>query len=522
MSLRFITRYYKLPAYVVIVSSMILFITIIGVVWAAPMDDWNDGHLAPTFAILSHKYRLYVNLGPGPVLSTIYPPIGYLAFLPAAIASSPTKAVLIAAAVSAFIYIAPLVFVASELVIQGFFDANRAMAAVVLSVLMGLVYTREIFGEIHANVPGVGLVMMGAWALLYGRRFPERGVLLGSLFLSASIWAYQQTVPGLALGFLTCWLMFGRRMAVRFAIMSICCCLIFFGVFWLTFGGGDMIFNIWTLPKSHPWVANATDSRDPDTWIYSGQWGERIKSIGYLLEKMWSGSALVWTLAGSLLVYVWKKGGAMPRAGSFAPICLLFSLGLALLPTTTLGAVKVGGSTVSYEIALYFIIAAASYGLVEGVSLSPNRGETIGFRHYVAVTALVVFSLAALPMWGIYFKRGREPWSSTTEKAYRYLRTHPGQVYFPAHPLCHLMANNELTHLEAGILDREMGSFPLTPSAFEAGCPASFSFVSFRTVDFHESMLKHFILAPVNPPPELADWRMFKVISETSPPARLH
>ena len=286
----------------------------------------------------------------------------------------------------------------------------------------------------------------------------------------------------------------------------------------MAFGGHDMVFNIWTLPKSHPWVSNPVTTHDPGTWIYSGHWAEKAKSIAAMFEKMWRGSALVWTLAVSLFAAAANRSESGRRSTLFAPLCLLFGLGVALLPTTTLGAVKVGGSVVSYEIALYFIIAAVSIGAVEGLSLTPLREIRTDLRYYIAVAALVVFSLAAVPLWGIYFKRGREPWNSSTEKVYLYLQTHPGQVYFPTHPLCHLLANHELTHSEAGIFDRELGNFPLTPTAFESGCPTGFSFVSYHGVDSYESILKHFVLVPVKPPPELSDWKMFRIVSRVLPP----
>jgi hypothetical protein len=290
------------------------------------------------------------------------------------------------------------------------------------------------------------------------------------------------------------------------------------GVFCLWFGADDLVFNIWTLPKSHPWAGIPTRWIDPSTWVYGGHWAAKVRAIGYLMQRMWEGSALLWTLAAAALLSSWRASGSAERRAPFVPLSILSGLGIALVPVTTLAAVKVGGGLYDYEIMLYFIDAAVAVGLVWFLSFARDLGARNLFGHFMAVAALVAFGVAAVPSWGMYFKPGRGPSSSVTETVYRYLRAHPGQAYFPLHPLCHLFADGEMTHFEPGVYDREIGKFPLAPPAFRAGCPSRFSLIAYYQLESNEAVLRHFKLSAVAPPMELSDWKVFRVDGEAPPP----
>jgi hypothetical protein len=499
----------NLVRFLILGAGLILSITLVGRVWNAPQNEFYAGRLAPTFAILSPKYHLYVGSTPGPVLSTIYPPIGYLAYLPATISGTPAAAMMIAAVVSVLMTLVPFAFLACELVVQKSWGRWSAGAAVVLFGLLDLEYT-DVVGGIHANIPGVGLAMSGAWALVHARRHPSRGVFLSAVFMSASVWAYQQMVPALAAGFFLTLATLGTRRALLYAVSAFLTGMALFGVFWITFGGADMFFNIWTLPKSHPWMGNPTTPQEPSSWIYSGQLGTRLKSIGYLFQKMWINAAVLWTFAASLIAETCLTAKSGVRCGVAAPIWVLSCIGVALLPTATLAAVKVGGSSDSYGIALYFIAAAVAVGLARFLEGPGRPGNREAFCKLVPIAMMAVFGIAAVPSWGLYFKPGREPSASAAQRAYEYLRAHPGQVFFPWHPLSHLLSSGELTHFDPAIYDRDLARMTLPASAFLAGCPEKFSSVAYKSTHLH-SIEDHFIVSGEASPSELADWTFFKV-----------
>src|SRR4051794_7761683 len=62
----------------------------------APQEDWSAGRFSPTYSLL-RGYTLYYPADSGPIYNTIYPPMSYLAYLPAAFCDGPTTALFAAA-----------------------------------------------------------------------------------------------------------------------------------------------------------------------------------------------------------------------------------------------------------------------------------------------------------------------------------------------------------------------------------------------------------------------------------------
>ena len=75
----------------------------------APENDWEAARLAPTVAFLSGA-KLYVGPGgSGALMNTIYPPVAYLAYVPAGLFNRVTYAIVSASCISLALYLAPAV-----------------------------------------------------------------------------------------------------------------------------------------------------------------------------------------------------------------------------------------------------------------------------------------------------------------------------------------------------------------------------------------------------------------------------
>src|SRR4029077_9268295 len=97
----------RIGALVVVPGLLALWSSIVGAVVGAPALDWNGALLTPTIALV-HGYTLYYPRTSGPILSTVYGPLSWLAFLPAAAFTTPTTAVLCAAVLNISFVVLPL------------------------------------------------------------------------------------------------------------------------------------------------------------------------------------------------------------------------------------------------------------------------------------------------------------------------------------------------------------------------------------------------------------------------------
>ena len=59
-----------------------------------------------------------------------------------------------------------------------------------------------------------------------------------------------------------------------------------------------------------------------------------------------------------------------------------------------------------------------------------------------------------------------------------FAKKHPGEVYFPWHPLAGLMAEGRLYHFSYGLSDRELAGYPVSQEHFQRYIPAQTQYVA--------------------------------------------
>ena len=75
----------------------------------APDHDWNGARLVPVVG-LWYGAKMYVGPdGPGAIMNTIYPPISYLVYSPAALISNPSYAIIAGSCISVALFLTPAV-----------------------------------------------------------------------------------------------------------------------------------------------------------------------------------------------------------------------------------------------------------------------------------------------------------------------------------------------------------------------------------------------------------------------------
>ena len=195
----------------------------------------------------------------------------------------------------------------------------------------------------------------------------------------------------------------------------------------IAFGVQDLVFNMFIVPNAVPWDLNGTN-RWGALWV---EFGELVRKGRPFVLMIVVGVILtaprVPTVSG---VRSWLRGRSW---------VLLTLIGMAMIPTSLLGAVKAGGGSNSFSFMTYFLSVAGTTVLVDAARC-PNS-----LRSRIAKGTLIALGVglaAHLSSNTSVFDRGWERFRQLDENpqqvAHNFLVVHPGTAYFPWNPPAHL------------------------------------------------------------------------------------
>jgi hypothetical protein len=439
----------RIGALVVVPGLLAFWSSVVGAVAGAPALDWNGARLAPTIALV-HGYALYYPATSGPMLSTVYGPLAPFAFLPAALFTTPTPALLCAAAINVAFVVVPLLWFGWHT--RPAHRTSGLLAVVTwLGVCAALARTRA--GDmwltmIHPDAPALGLGLLACAALWTGDRAPTPRRLHAAAVLAALSCAMKQVVVPLpaALGLLV-WATHGRHALLDYVRALALSGVVVAGSVFVLGGPAAALFNAVTIATHQPWI------RPGLAGLLAG---------GRLLLQAMAESLAILVVA----TLVGRRLTARPRQ----PTSLPLAAALALVPTGVLGALKMGGDQNSFY-SLYFAAAAAASLLAWSGGALPARSWRRAFR--VACYLYCAANVALAWRAGRYDARHTgSPFANANQEAYDYLRRHPGETYFPWHPLAALLAEGTLYHFDFAAFDRWLAGFPPTREHVLAHVPA--------------------------------------------------
>jgi hypothetical protein len=428
------------------------------------LGPWSGARLLPAVGL-----RLGMDPYPpaeaGPALAWIYPPGATLAFLPASFLPAAASAILAGRLLSLFYYYAPVAW----LIFGGPGRAlgsrvNRTLLLVTFFLLTfqsrSLMYSST---EVHVDAPALGLGAL-AVGLIAGSPSHLGNVRywLGLVAAVASVWCKQLTVliPLILLPAWAIWkggiLGFGKLLAAGLIVGS-GSLLVFLSLF----DHARMWFHAMTLPARHPM---------------------RIEGVGevirVLVDIQTKNFVLLLLLVLGLLGRVAMPGPGEPRAPgppqgretTSRPWHLFLLVSLVETPLALLGYTIVGGDDNNLSYILYFlaigcVLSLAEFLAREGVG---GEGRTAVAPLFTLVVVAVNLVLSGVGDQELLFAKKPE-WGSSLDQsrqAAAYIREHAGQVYFPEHPLEHLMVEGQVYHYDYGIFDRGVAGMPLTREQF--------------------------------------------------------
>lgn len=418
-------------------------------------SDWNGARLAPTFALI-YGYRLYYPASEGPVLNNVYGPVAALAFLPATVFRTPTPAILAGGVLQvSFVFGSMLAFVWR--VARTPADRLLALACGLAACLIMTRYpgTSYWISMVHPDGPSLALGLLACTALIArDGSAPTTRALWGSAVAAIlSCWAKQTAAPLPVALVLAVWLMHGSRIGFRYLVMLAVVGVALSAIFLIWFGE-PLLFNMFVLVSRHGWKKPGLAGLASTVWSI-------VRSSAALFVLLAIGLA-------ANLIPTGRQATTAPRAWLAPLLAALF-----LLPTGALGANKLGGEASSFH-SLYYLIAALAALFVEAGQRVP-AARALGW---------VFCMLAIIAAWqsGRCAPSASQPplFQNPNELAYQFALRHPGEAYYPWHPLASLLAEGKLYHFEYGLIDRYMGGSEASQDHFRANLPPRLRWVASR------------------------------------------
>jgi hypothetical protein len=458
--------------------ALLLLVLIICAISAAPQEQgpqeqwnlgpggtWNDPRLARVAAWL-RGYPLYTPQSSGIITGNIYPPLGTLAFAPAAMFGHPVVAVIVGSILALLMNVGTGVG-ALTLWSRALQKSPEEAAEIILlgSILyLGLLIitdtTRLSLFAIHVDAPAIALMLWGVifFAKWWATETPS-SLALSAFFLGSAVWTKLLEVPLPFAFFIVTYLIGGLRPALTFSAWSLVTLAFWFLVLTPIVGNWhDFLFNIWTIPTGHFQVV--------------GSYGERIRlylaACVVLLRTYWLLYLVVFAMTLWLNVCA-KRSGGKSLYLSFTLVASSLIAGLTVLPFTLIGLLKFGGdiNSVTHSIQpVFFGLVIGSLTFVEVAKKATVQSSVVA--QSVICAWLGLLFIAALPNRGILrypFNIGSAPMLTA------YNESKSDKVWFPGFPLSSLLATGHLYHFSYGIFDRYLAGKPVSKTQMLEGIP---------------------------------------------------
>lgn len=422
----------------------------------APYSPWDVVRLAPS-AGLVRGIPLYSTRTSGPILSTMYMPFSAIAYIPAALVADVGMAASAARALACFYYLLPIYLVCCRLDSEGRSDRPVGLAVFFLATLVTL--ASPVLGysatQIHSDAPALGMAGMACWFTMRTCAESRRSMVCAACFAWLSVWS-KQTMVVLPFVLPVWWFVVGgARAGVRSGAAVAVTGALVSGAFLLLWGGDAFFFNAVAWPGHLPWKGTAPGSLVTIT----------LELVPHVLP-----------FAAVLLLGLWCSRGSGEETKRWMFPTLVSA---AMVPLAILGRVKKGGDVNSFSPTLYPLLLACAVRYVwlasrlryaDGVQLGR------GWRQWL-VGGMAALTLLGLPTFVGSAKIYARLRPADAECAY--LRSHPGEVYFPWHPLAHLSAEGRLTHHAHSVWERGVAGYPVPTSHAISGIPKDCRYVCF-------------------------------------------
>jgi hypothetical protein len=451
---------------VILTLSVLLLIgALIGAVLATPMWSYNGTRLLPSFQ-LAYGHRVLELHGHGPLYSTQYGPLTYLAYLPATLFKTPNAAVLAGSTMTVvwcLITIGWLHFGGGRWR-NDFWTALLGFAAACYLVCY-LEPLRYSCVNIHADGPGIALGGAACAVLQWETR--HRWIaLISSAAFAVMAALCKQPLAFLAIGLLAyLWLADGRKVAILYLKALLGAGVILTSLCVWAFGPNELYYNLISLTVRQSWGMSGAAAIVQPLRIFIRHTFPVLLVAAVALVAAATQSE--WKLQGLRQLSANKKASTWMIA---------FVVGLALLPSSIAGIAKIGGDVNSLSFSAFFFTVGVTCMLADfGSSQMRRQPRQVARGCLLALTLLltIVELPVALPA------KFRSLKNAEQQVVYNYIKGDRHTTFFPWFPLSHLLAEGRFYHSSYGVVDHVLAGEMVSPEYFQAYAPTHMNSIAF-------------------------------------------
>ena len=428
------------------------------------LEAWHvpyfEQRYAPTMAI-AHGTPIYQIQITGPVFCSIYGPLSYLAFIPAALLPT-VQGVFAAGSLTATLFLfAPIAFAILAYVRKGWLSKSAVVPILLvpvaaISALRSLSYTAS---NVTADAPAICFVALAALLLFRHSQNPTwMASILGCFSLVIGIGCKQNMLFAGLVIVAGVFGTFTRRFAYTFLATLVAVSLLVLGFVAILYHGLAAIFyNDVFIPAHMPFLpAN----------LFQGAYRWFESSILLILLL----TAIVLILFVAQTSSAWR---ALPRVS-----LVFFSMAVVLAPLSIRIYAVGGGDINDFSHTVYFLLLGVVITAIEISSrLQDQERPSIALRTILVTGSLAFFGLGLPTRYTADWKAIMRHTPSAFQ-AFTYTRNHPDQVYFPSNTIGVYMAERRFYHTDWGIMIRRQARQDITKKEFFQHIPATARYVA--------------------------------------------
>ncbi|HEY9610054.1 hypothetical protein, partial [Allocoleopsis sp.] len=443
-----------------------------------------------------YGYHIYYGMDSGPVLNTMYGPVHYLSYLPAALAKSPTIAILIGELLTVLFYFLPVFWLhIGEHLHPSKINNLRFACYIFILFCVLTTYLSPLSScafMIHSDAPALGFCAI-ACAILYYRKRNNSivSLLLSATFSVLAVWTKQTTIPILFALPTYILLANGINCFIRYLLCIGVSGLVISSLILVFSDSQALIFNMLIIPSHQPWIG--LDTGLVPAWSLKG-----LLSLIELTQNLINYSIGFLIIIILFICYqLYFSSNKEPQKIQIwfrdNPWVMLVMIALFMVPTLLLALVKIGGNVNNYAFTLYFLITATNLVLIKTVSDSTVRYKQLTQKAVKLIVFIMIIALSSvqIPELTSIFARLPKLANNPQQVAYEFAKKHPGEAYFPWNPLSSLMAEGKLYHIAYGLYDMKIAGFNLSNQNFRAYIPPHIKYVAFTEKLVIEDTLRY-------------------------------